>query len=84
MSDPESGDAGQSDLARLPGAVVRTVFAFIFLLVMLLAANLLAQHLFPTGRGDGLVRRVGYYFVVVAIVAALVLCLAGLAALIGV
>lgn len=62
---------------------MRKLMALIFLVVVLLAANLLAQRLFPTARTDSLERRIGHYLVVVGIVGVFWLCTAGVAILLG-
>lgn len=43
----------------------------LFLSVLLLAANLIAQRLMPTLRRDGIIQRIGYHYLVALVVGAM-------------
>jgi hypothetical protein len=45
--------------------------ALLFLIVLLLAANLIAQKLMPTLRRDGVFQRIGYHYLVVLVAGAM-------------
>jgi hypothetical protein len=45
--------------------------ALLFLIVLLLASNLIAQKLMPTLRRDGIIQRIGYHYLVVMVAGAI-------------